>query len=87
MKQFAPRLILLQLIPTAAYAFQFDVWTSGMSGREVMAIARDTDIPIIREGLVSVNKHSYPNASTHYIDSAHEFYYKTNLLGETHEQT
>lgn len=83
MNRLASFLFLLQLIPTAAYAFQFDVWTSGMSSREAMTIARDKDIPLIREGLVSTNKHFDPNASTKYIDSAHEFYYNTTLLSET----
>jgi hypothetical protein len=82
MNRLALFLFLLQLIPTAAYAFHFDVWTSGMSSREAMAIARDKDIPVIREGLVSVNKHFDSNASTKYLDSAHEFYYNSSLLGE-----
>lgn len=53
-----------------------------MSSREAMAIARDKDIPVIREGLVSIIKHFDPSTSTKYIDSAHEFYYNSSLLGE-----
>ena len=53
-----------------------------MSSREAMAIARDKDIPVIRAGLVSINKHFDPNTSVKYIDRAHEFYYNTALLSE-----
>jgi hypothetical protein len=82
MKNLAWFLILLHFVPTVAYSFQFDTWTSGTSSREALAIARDRDIPVVREGLVSINKHFDPNASTKYIDNAHDFYYKTTLLGK-----
>lgn len=83
MKNVAWSLLLLHFVPTVAYSFQFDTWTSGTSSREAFAIARDRDIPIVREGLISVNKHLDPNASTKYIDSAHDFYYNTTLLGKS----
>src|SRR6266576_4509437 len=82
MNRLVTLLFLLQLIPTAADAFQFDMWTSGMSSREAMAIAMDKDIPLIRAGLISVNKHFDPNTSSKYIDNAHEFYYRGRLLDE-----
>ncbi len=53
-----------------------------MSSRDALAMARDKDIPIVREGLVSVDKHFDPNAITKYLDSAHLFYYRTELRGE-----
>jgi hypothetical protein len=55
---------------------------SGRSSLEAMAIARDKDIPLIRAGLISVNKHFDPNTSSKYIDSAHELYYRSRLLDE-----
>ena len=58
------------------------MWTSGISSREAMAIARDKDIPVVKAGIATINKHFDPKASSKYIDSAHEFYYKTILLGE-----
>jgi hypothetical protein len=87
MTRVAPFLLLIQVIPMVAYAFQFDMWTSGISSREAMAMARNKNIPIIREGIVSINKHFDPNVSMKYIDTAHEFYYRANLLGETQKLT
>ena len=67
--------MLLQIVTTLADAFQFDTWTSGMSIREAMAIARDKDIPLVKEGLISISKRFHPDASVKYVDSAHNFYY------------
>lgn len=46
-----------------------------------MAIARDKDIPILKDGIISVNKHFDPNVMK-YVDTEHEFYYQADLLGE-----
>lgn len=51
-----------------------------MSVREAMAVAQDKDIPILKEGLVSVNKHFNPDVMK-YVGAASEFYYHADLLG------
>ena len=81
MKKLAWLSILLHFAPTVVYSFQFDNRTSGTSSREVLTIARSQDSPVVKEGLVSTNKHFDPNTSTKYIDSAHDYCYKTTLLG------
>jgi len=81
MTKFASALIFFLLSPATVSAFQFDSWRSGISVREAMAIARDKDIPIVKDGIISVNKHFDPNVMK-YADTAYEFYYNTDLLGE-----
>lgn len=82
MKNVTLLLLLLQVVSTPVNAFQFDTWTSGMSSREAMAIARDKDIPLVKEGLVSTSKRFNADASVKYVDSADNFYYRTSLLGK-----
>jgi hypothetical protein len=47
-----------------------------------MAIAQEKDIFILRGGLISGGKHFNPDVSTKYLDTAHEFYYNSDLLGK-----
>lgn len=81
MTRFASAIIFFLLSPATVNGFQFDSWTSGISVREAMAIARDKDIPILKEGIVSINKHFNPDVMK-YVATAHEFYYNADLLGE-----
>ncbi|MGE5212578.1 MAG: hypothetical protein ACM3NN_02665 [Nitrospirota bacterium] len=81
MATLASVLILFLLTPATANAFQFDSWRSGMSVREAMAVAQDKDIPILREGVISMNKHFDASVMNH-IATANEFYYRADLLGE-----
>jgi hypothetical protein len=53
-----------------------------MSIDEAMAVAREKDIPIVRQGIISTTRRFDPNVSTKYIDTAHEFYYGDELIGE-----
>lgn len=52
-----------------------------MSVREAMAVAQDKDIPIVKDGIISVNKH-FDQKVMKYVDTANEFYYHADLLGE-----
>ncbi len=52
-----------------------------MSVREAMAVAQDKDIPILKDGIVSVNKH-FDQKVMQFADTANEFYYNAELLGE-----
>jgi hypothetical protein len=74
-------LLFLLLTSATSNAFQFDSWRSGMSVREAMAVARDKDIPIVKDGIISVNKH-FDQKVLKYVDTANEFYYNAELLGE-----
>ena len=81
MTRFASALIVFFLSPATVSAFQFDSWRSGMSVREAMAVAQDKDIPIVKDGIISVNKH-FDQKVMKYVDTAYEFYYHADLLGE-----
>jgi hypothetical protein len=81
MHKFVPPLLFFLWVPTISNAFQFDSWRSGMSVREAMAVAQDKDIPIVKDGIISVNKH-FDQKVMQYADTANEFYYNAELLGE-----
>ncbi len=81
MRRFFLSLLFLLLTSASSNAFQFDSWRSGMSVREAMAVAQDKDIPIVKDGIISVNKH-FDQKVMKYVDTAYEFYYHADLLGE-----
>jgi hypothetical protein len=62
--------------------FVFDVWRSGISIYEFMDIAERNDVPIHRDGLISINKHFNPAMSRKYADTAGKFYYKDQIMGK-----
>jgi len=62
--------------------FIFDVWRSGTSIYEFMDIAQRNDIPIHRDGLISINKHFNPIVSRKYAETHRKFYYKDQILGK-----
>jgi len=62
--------------------FKFDVWQSGINIQEILTIAKDYDIPLHRNGLISINKKFNPAMSSKYADTATQYYYKTKLLGK-----
>jgi len=62
--------------------FIFDVWRSGISIYEFMDIAERNDVPIHRDGLISVNKNFNPIVSRKYAETHREFYYKDQILGK-----
>ena len=62
--------------------FRFDVWRSGIDIYEVMDIAERNDIPIHRDGLISVNKHFNPVVSRKFAETYRKFYYKDQILGK-----
>jgi hypothetical protein len=62
--------------------FQFDIWHSGLTVYEVMEIAERRDIPIVRDGLITISKNFNPDTSRKYAISHNKFYYKNTLLGK-----
>ena len=67
---------------TSQSGFKFDIWHSGITIHEILRIAEDYDIPLHRDGLISINKKFNPAMSSKYADSATKYYYKTKLLGK-----
>jgi len=62
--------------------FTFDIWHSGMHIDSVMSIAAINDVPLLRQGLISENKHFNSEMCRDYIHTADEFYYIDNLMGK-----
>jgi hypothetical protein len=60
--------------------FKFDKWVSGMTIEDAMQVAETNDIPLLREGLISPNKHFNPKASRDYAGTATDFYYRESSL-------
>jgi hypothetical protein len=63
------------------HGFRFDVWQSAMDIEEILLTARSHDIPLVKEGLVSIIKNFNPDLSSKYAATATQYYYKTQLLG------
>jgi len=61
--------------------FGFDFWKMGMGINEVMDIAERNQVPLHREGLISVNKHFNPQMCRPYTDTHSRFDYRQQLLG------
>ena len=61
--------------------FGFDFWKLGMPIGEVMAVAERNDVPLHREGLISVNKQFNPKMCRPYMDTHSRFEYRQMLLG------
>ena len=61
--------------------FGFDFWKLGMPISEVMAVAERNDVPLHREGLISVNKQFNPKMCRPYMDTYSRFEYRLMLLG------
>ncbi len=62
--------------------YHFDVWRSGMNIGEILAVARSHDIPLHKDGIISINKKFNPATSSKYAKTATHYYYKTKLLGK-----
>jgi len=60
-------------------SFQFDVWPFGCTVHQAINIAERNDIPLHKEGIITINKRFHPMVRK-YSDASH-FYYKTSLLG------
>lgn len=61
--------------------FHFDAWQSGMDIGEILTVARRKDIPLHKDGLISINKKFNPATSSKYAKTATHYYYKTKILG------
>lgn len=62
--------------------FHFDVWQSGIDIEEILAITRRNDIPLHKDGIISINKKFNPSISSKYAKTATHYYYKAKLLGK-----
>ena len=67
---------------TKSGGFDFDVWKSGMDIEEILTTSRFHDIPLHKDGLISINKRFNPLVSSKYAKTATHYYYKTKLLGK-----
>ena len=45
---------LLALLPSDSSAIKFDIWETGMNIDEVVGLAREHDIPIMRDGIIAI---------------------------------
>jgi len=59
--------------------FQFDVWPFGCSVLQAIDIAERNDLPLHKQGIITVNKKFNPMIRKH--SKATHFYYNTSLLG------
>jgi hypothetical protein len=62
--------------------FHFDGWQSGMNIGEILAVAKRHDIPLHKDGIISINKKFNPVTSSKYAKTATQYYYNTKLLGK-----
>ncbi len=56
-------LILCLSKPCAGWAVKFDNWETGISVNEIVSLASNHDIPIMRSGIVSIREHFDPGKS------------------------
>ena len=69
---------LVNLISSSyVHAISFDVWRTGMSRQEVIAVAQQKNIPLARDGLIHANKEFNPQLLS---GDATRYYYSTTLL-------
>jgi hypothetical protein len=69
-------------VKTKNGGFHFDVWESAMDIEEIISTARFHDIPLHKNGIISINKKFNPLVSSKYAKTATHYYYKTKLLGK-----
>jgi len=53
-------LMMFILIPSAGWAVTFDIWETGISINEIVSLASNHDIPIMRSGIVAIREHFDP---------------------------
>jgi hypothetical protein len=55
-------LLLMTFIsmPSVSWAVKFDIWETGISINEIVSLARNHDIPIMRSGIVTIREHFDP---------------------------
>jgi len=63
-----------------AHAFEFDVWRSGMGLSEILATARDHDLPIAPTPLIHVNKGYNHQIATRDAGKHSSYTYATRLM-------
>jgi hypothetical protein len=62
--------------------FRFDIWQSGISVHEAIDIAEANDLPLHKDGLLSVNKKFNPKMCRPYADTATRFYYNGRIFNK-----
>jgi len=73
--------VALGTIPSVSFAITFDIWETGMSINEVVGLAREHDIPIMREGIIAIRNKFDPKLIDDNFYKASTLYYRTNLSG------
>jgi hypothetical protein len=73
--------VVLIAPPTLSFGITFDIWETGMSVNEVVALARQHDIPIARENIYHVSKRFDPKLIDDNFYKASVLYYRTTISG------
>ncbi len=66
--------------PSTSAAFEFDVWRSGMGLSQILATARDHDLPIAPSPHVHINKRYNHQVATKDVGKHSSYSYATRLL-------
>jgi hypothetical protein len=64
------------------HAIEFDLWRTGMSLKEIIAVARSNDIPLFPNKVYSGGKGFNPNRINENFYKSTTFAYQTDLLGK-----
>ena len=72
---------LLALLPSDSLAIGFDIWETGMNIDEVVGLAREHDIPIMRDGIIAIRERFDAKLIDNNFYKASTVYYRTNISG------
>jgi hypothetical protein len=73
--------VALGIIPSVSFAITFDIWETGMSINEVVGLAKEHDIPIMREGIIAIRNKFDPKLIDDNFYKASTLYYRTDISG------
>ena len=76
-------LAALIMFPTVSFGITFDIWETGISINEVVSLAREHDIPIMREGIIAIRNKFDPKLIDDNFYKASAIYYRTNISGRS----
>jgi hypothetical protein len=75
-------LLAFTLMPSAGWAVKYDMCETGISVNEVVSLARDHDIPVMRSGIVGIREHFDPKLVDDSFYKSSEVYYRTTIAGQ-----
>ena len=61
---------------------KFDIWETGIGINEVVSVASNHDIPIMRSGIVAIREHFDPKLIDDLFYKSSEVYYRTTISGQ-----